>query len=335
MTASSLRRYAYVQARLRARMARLLTRRELEMLAAHPDEDAVRSELAAAGRGPEPAAAVGAFDAVLAMLDGPPAEVVRRYRERYDAENLKLLLRARERGLGWNEVEPQLLPVPALGPGRTARDVLEAPSLADALAHLPPAPFGEPLRAHLRAAGGRAPERIHLELLAEREVYDRLWDAVLVLPPADRRAAVRVLGTRLDVVQLVRAARLRVHQGRSAEEILVYALRGGRALGSAERAVLAHEPPERWAAALSRTPYFRALEDAPSPARLERALAPLVAREARAALRGSPFHIGVPLAYLVLVEAESADLRALCAGKRFGWTEARIAEHFAGDASLR
>jgi len=333
--ASPLRRYAYAQARLRARIAHVLTRRELELLASHPDEASVRAELAAAGRGADPAIVLRAYEGVIAMLDGLPAEVLRRDRARYAAENVKLLLRARERGLGWAEVEPLLLPVPELGPGRVARDVLEAPQLADALAQLPPAPFGDPLRAHLRGAGGRAVERIHLELLAERAVYERLWDAVLALPEPDRRAAVRVVGTRLDAVQLVRAARLRVYQGRSAEEILVYAIRGGRALGSAERAVLAHEPPERWAAALARTPYARALAEAASPARLERALAPFLVREARAVLRGSPFHIGVPLAYLVLVETECADVRALCAGKRFGWPEARIAEALASDAGPR
>jgi vacuolar-type H+-ATPase subunit C/Vma6 len=329
--ASPLRRYAYAQARIRARIAGLASRRQLEILASYPDETSLRAELAAKGHAVDEASMLRAFAWVLDLLSGPPAEVVRRYRDRYAAENLKLLLRARERGLAFTEVEPLLLPLPEPGRARLARELLEAPSLADALARLPAQPFGEALRQHARAAGAREVERFRLEAVAEREVYERLWNAVLALPPADRRAAVRLLGTKLDCVSLARFARLRAYHGLGAEELLVYAIRGGRALGAAERAALAHEPPERWAGALARTPYARALAEAPSPPALEHALAQLLAREARAALRGSPFQIGVPLGYLVLVETECADVRALLAGKRFAWDAARIAEGLASD----
>jgi vacuolar-type H+-ATPase subunit C/Vma6 len=327
--ASALRRYAYAQARIRARLAGLLTHPQLELLASYPDEVSLRAELAAAGRSVDGDDLFRSYESVLAMLEGPPRELVARLRDRYAAENLKLLLRARERGLAWPAVERLLLPEPLLGAGRRAQEMLEAPSLRDALERLPAGTLGEALRRHAEAAAPHRPERFRLELVADREVYERLWDALLALAPADRLAAERLLGTKLDCVNLSRAARMRVEHGLAPEEMLIFTVRGGRFLGAPERAALAHEPVERWSAALAHTPYARALADAPVPPRLERGLARLVAREARRALRGSPFHVGVPLAFLLLAETELDDLRLVFEGRRFGWSEARILEQLA------
>jgi vacuolar-type H+-ATPase subunit C/Vma6 len=327
--ASALRRYAYAQARVRARLAGLLTRTQLELLASYPDEPSLRAELAAAGRSADGRDLFRSYEGVLDMLEGPPRALVERLRDRYAAENLKLLLRARERGLAWPDVERLLLPEPVLGAGRTAQEMLEAPSLRDALERLPAEPFGEALRRHAEAAARTGPERFRLELVADREVYERLWGALLALAPSDRPSAERLLGTKLDCVNLSRAARMRVQHELAPEEVLVYAVRGGRFLGALERATLGHEPVERWSSALAHTPYARALVDAPVPPRLERGLAPLVAREARRTLRGSPFHVGVPLAFLLLAETELADLRLVVEGRRFGWSETRILEQLA------
>jgi len=316
--ASALRRYAYAQARVRARLSRLLTRQQLDTLAVYPDASSLRRELDALGWGQPAAAVLQAFAEALGMLEGGPREVVAAYRARYECENLGVLLRALERGLPYAEVAALLLPVGALGPGRRAEELLEASSLADAVSRLDPAPFGDALRRQVRAAGarGQSLDRFRLELVAEREVYEAVWGRIQALDPRDRRSAAAVLGVKLDCVNLVRAARLRLHHRLSPEEVLAYAIRGGLHLDAARRAVLAHEPIESWPALLASTPYGVALSSADASQRLEPELGRTLALAAGRALCGSPFQIGLVLAHLVLVELQAGDLQRLVEGKR-------------------
>jgi len=320
---SPVRRYAYAQARVRAWLSRLLTRQQLDTLAAYPDESSLHRELLELGWVQPTAAVLAAFEDVLWMLEGEPRAVVAAYRVRYECENLGILLRALERRRSYDEVAPQLLAVGALGPGRRAEDLLQSATLADAVARLDSSPFGDALRRQVRAAAARAQplDRFRLELVAERDTYEAVWSAVQALEGADRSSAAAVLGVELDCVNLVRAARLRCHHGMSPEEVLAFAIRGGLHLDATRRAVLAHEPVETWAAQLASTPYGVALAAADSPL-LELELRRIRAHIAERALSGSPFRIGLVLAYLVLLEIQAADLQRLIEGRRLGRPEA-------------
>jgi vacuolar-type H+-ATPase subunit C/Vma6 len=314
---AGLRRYAYAQARLRARTARLLTRTQLELLAAHPTEAALERELDALGHPEQPARLLAAYAEVAAMLEGTPREVVLRLGGPLQAENLAVLLRTREQGLAYEAIEDLLLPAGELGPGPGARAFLEAPSLAEAVERLAPEPFGDALRRQVAAARGEEPERLRLESVAVREAFEAIWRAARRLDASDRAAATRVLGTKLDAVNLLRALRGRRHHGLAPEEVLALAIRAGQHLGPRERAVLAHEPPEDWARHLAATPYAAALERcAGSASALEPALARVVARAALRELVAPPFSIGLVLAYCTLLAAQSADLRRVAEGVR-------------------
>jgi vacuolar-type H+-ATPase subunit C/Vma6 len=329
--ASALRRYAYAQARVRARLARLPSRAQLEPLAAVPTDVELERELLALGWLEPTAPVLAAFADVLDMLEGPPREVVARYRARYEVENLKVLLRAAERGTPYSAVAPLLMRVGTLAPGPDAEAVVEAGSLAGAVARLAPEPFGEALGRQVRSAPERGPERVRLEAIAERTVYESLWASVGMLEDAaDRRSAADVLGAKLDVVNLVRALRMRTEERFAPEEVLAYAIRGGAHLGREARAVLAHEPVEAWATHLGGTPYAEALAATATPWVVERELARVLARVANRALCGSPFRIGLVLSYLVLLELAAADVRRLIEGKRLRRAETWILSGLVG-----
>ena len=321
--ASALRRYAYAQARVRARLSRRLTREQLDSLAAAPDASVLQRELVALGWAQPVLAVLAAFEDVLRMLEGAPRAVVAAYRARYECENLGVLLRAFEKGLAYADVAPLLLPVGALGPGRRAEELLEASTLADGVARLDPSPFGDVLRRQVCAAGARGQpvDRFHLELVAERNVYEAAWRSIDALADRDRRSAAAVLGVELDCVNLIRSARLRQRHGKSPEEVLAYSIRGGLYLDAARRAVLAYEPVESWAAQLAATPYGAALAAAGGSPRLELELGRVRAQSAERALSSSPFAIGLVLAHLVLVEIQATDLQRLVEGKRLGLPE--------------
>jgi len=324
--ASTLGRYAYAQARVRARLARLLSHHQLETLAAYPDARALARELAAAGFERPQEAVLAAIEQVAPMLDGPPRDVVRAYATRFECENLCVLLRALESRAAWSEVEPLLLSVGRLGQERIATEVLEAASMVDAIARLDARPFGDALRRQVRAFGAeaRAPERFRLELVAERVAYESIWQAVAALDPADRRAAERVIGVELDAANLVRALRMRRTHGLGPEEVLGYAIRGGLYLDARLRSVLAHEPIESWPSHLASTPYAGALAAADATPALELGLRRVRARAAERAVRGSPFHLGLVLAYLTFVELQAADLQRIAEGARLARGEAWV-----------
>jgi vacuolar-type H+-ATPase subunit C/Vma6 len=323
--AGAVRRYAYAQARIRARVARLATRRQLEEISA-ASRDAARQELAHLGWEDPDGATLDAFAQVLEMLEGAGREVVVRYRARYECENLKTLLRAVERGAAWADVAPLLHRVGPLGPGPVAEEILASASLAEAVGRLAPEPFGRVLRRQLE--GAHAPDRVRLEALAEREVYEAVWSALEALDAADRSRAVRILGVKLDCVNLLRALRLRRSHGLAPEEVAAYTIRGGCHLGLRERAVLAHEPIESWASQLAATPYGPPLAAADKAWQLEWELARVLEATARRELARSPFSLGLVLAYLILFELQAGDARRLTEGKHLGrpasWIDARL-----------
>jgi vacuolar-type H+-ATPase subunit C/Vma6 len=302
-------------------------RRELERLASLPDQASLERELSAAGWSDPDERPRAALGWALDLLDGPPRELLARYQARHACQNLKLLLRAVERGIPWEEVSPRLSPGVALGPGRAARDVLEARSLGQAIERLEEEPFGDVLRRFARAERGREPDRFRLETVAEREVYERLWAALDALDPADRRGAARLIGLKLDCVNLLRTLRLRHYRGLAPEEIVAYGVKGGLHLGPAQRVALAHEPLESWPSRLAATPYA-ACAASGSPASLELALARLLAGAAERELAGSPFQLGLVLAFVLLLELQARDVRRLLEGRRFGMAAERVVAGF-------
>ena len=313
--ASALRRYAVALARVRARVARLLGRRQLEALAEQRDGAILLRELEVLAVPRGVAELLAELDFLLSLVDGPPREVLACYRDRYEVENLKVVLRAVERGLPAADALALLLPVGALGSPQTAASLLAAGSLAAVVEGLPAEPFGDVLRRVLRAAPG-PPERFRLEGVAEREAWERAWRTLADLDADDRRSAVRVLGTRCDVANLVRLLRLRVQQRLAPEELAALAIRGGYRLGAAERAALVHEEPALWSGRLAHTPYAPALAAWADPPAVERELARVVGRSAARELAGTPFRIGLVLAYVMLLEIQTSDLRRLQEGAR-------------------
>jgi len=259
---------------------------------------------------------LAAFDDVAGMLDGAPREVVVRYRDRHEWENVAVLLRALERGLGPDDVLPLLQPVGALGAIPLARAVLQAGSLPAAVARLPAQPYGDLLRRVAAAAPRGSVDRSRLEAVAEREAWERVWRAIAALEASDRRSAERVLGTRIDCVNVLRFLRLRTERGLAEGELLALAIHGGYRLGKRERAILAREPLAEWSSQLAHTPYAGALVAYDDAVAVETGLRRVVAAAARRELAGTPFRIGLVLAYLVLLEIQAADLRRVLEGRR-------------------
>jgi vacuolar-type H+-ATPase subunit C/Vma6 len=164
-----------------------------------------------------------------------------------------------------------------------------------------------------------------LEVALDLSFWRRLWSEAQKLTGQDREHSVRIIGALLDMNNLMWAIRYRVYHKLSEEEIINYTLPFGyRVKDSDIRAIAAGADI---ASIVSRifpgVPDLNALLENPQVGlpRLEVLLKREVMKQCLAAFVGSPFHIGLPLAFLVLHDFEVQDLIVLIEAKSSGLPE--------------
>lgn len=338
-----VRRYAAANARVRTLLASLLGRAGLEALSTYPSPAALLEALLRTAYGSTLAAAppergllqrlVAVGRAVTDLLSGAEQAFLRQYLLRLEVDTLKVLIRAVHLHHPWERIEPYVLSLPGIAT-IDPRALATAHDLGDLVARLAGSAYGAALHAALHRLQEAGP--FALEVAVELDYYERLWMTVDTLASEDRARAQRLLGVLFDILNLGWIARYRDASGLSPEEIMNYTLRQGRWLTLTVRRALAEapspaEPARAWDAALARTPYARLLTDLQTVG-FDAASAGLwrfLAAEAQHMLSGYPFHIGVPLGFLLAQEIEIRDLQILLAGKAIGVPGAEILEHLA------
>jgi V/A-type H+/Na+-transporting ATPase subunit C len=164
-----------------------------------------------------------------------------------------------------------------------------------------------------------------LEVALDLSFWRRLWSEAQKLTGQDRQHSVRIIGSLLDMNNLMWAIRYRVYHKLSEEEIINYTLPFGyRVKDSDIRAIAAGVDT---ASVINRIfpgiPDVSALLENPEAGlpKLEVLLKRRVMEECLAAFVGNPFHIGIPLAFLVLHDFEVQDLIVLIEAKSSGMPE--------------
>ena len=337
--AGELGRYAAANARVRALLASLLGRSGLETLYGYPTVEALLDALARTPYATSGGAALvsergllhrlaAVGRAVLGTLADPERTFLRQHLLRHEVGNLKTVIRAVHRRLAWEDIASYLVPLPGIAtvdPVKllTARDMRELADLLDGSL------YGPALRAAISAVERAGP--FAAEIAIELAYYERLWAAADSLEAADAAHARALLGIVFDVLNLSWIARYRDALGLSPEETLNYTLRQGRWITTDIRRDLAENPRTPWAVTLARTPYGALLAEAEArgfdaaSARLWRFLA----RQIQRVLASYPFHIGVPLGFLLAQEIEIRDLRVLLAAKSLGLPPAEALDRLA------
>jgi V/A-type H+-transporting ATPase subunit C len=336
--AGELRRYGAANARVRALLATLLGRSGLEALYGSPGEEGMRDALMRtpyappAGAGPserDPARRLAAAGrAVLGILADPERAFLRQYLLRHEVDNLKIVIRAVHRRLAPQDVASHLLPLAGIATIEPMR-LAEARDLRELVDLLAKSAYGAALRPAVRRVEEAGP--FALEIAVELDYYERLWAAASTLQPADAERARALLGISFDLLNLAWIARYRDVLGLSPEEILNYTLRQGRWVTTDVRRELAENREAPWAATLALTPYGPLLADAQAPGfdASSAALWRFLGLQVQRALVGYPFHIGVPLGFLLAQEIEIRDLRVLLAAKSIGIPPAEALERVA------
>lgn len=340
--------YAAISARVRAMYADLLTPQEMIRLSEAPDFLSLFNSLKSTAYGPyleglkdkdiNPRRVIiqikrklaASYYSVIQMAPVQTRALVKQLYRYYEVGNLKAVLRGivtvsawnTETGL-WDRVRDVLFP---LGSSSVlpAQAMVESGSVAAAVDLLQGTPYEEVLSFAMKRYSAEQ-NLFPLEVALDLSYWRRLWAEAQKLTGQDREHSVRIIGSLLDMNNLMWAIRYRVYHKLSEEEVINYTLPFGyRAHDSDVRAIAAGADIS---SVINRIfpglPDVNALLENPQTGlpKLEVLLKRRIMEECLAAFVGSPFHIGLPLAFLALHDFEVQDLIVLIEAKSSGMPE--------------
>ncbi len=164
-----------------------------------------------------------------------------------------------------------------------------------------------------------------LEVALDLNYWRKLWQEARSLLGEDQGQALRVIGSLVDLNNLMWAIRYRVYQQLSEEELINYTLPFGYhvndddiraiAAGVEIASVVGRVYPD-----INEVGSFLDEPRSGLP-RMELELKRHLMKQCMGAFVGNPFHIGIPLAYLVLSDLEIQDLIVLIEAKFSKLTE--------------
>jgi V/A-type H+-transporting ATPase subunit C len=238
----------------------------------------------------------------------------------YEVDNLKAVMRGVETGASWSKVQYVLFPS---GPSSqfAPRALLETGNIA-ALVELLKGTAYHGTLSHAMKRYTDEKSLFPLEVALDLEYWRELWNEVQQLSTRDRNHAVRIIGSMIDINNLIWAIRYRLYHHSSEEEIINYTLPFGWrvhdmdikaiAAGADLAHVLSHLYPDI-------PEITNLLQDQQEKVpEVEVYLHRFLAKQCREAFLGYPFHVGIPLAYLVLNRLEIQDLTVLIEAKSMG-----------------
>jgi V/A-type H+-transporting ATPase subunit C len=235
----------------------------------------------------------------------------------FEVDNLKAVLRGILTGASWDRVRFVLFP-PSTISSFPAQEMVEAGNVAGAVELLKSTPYYNTLSFAMKRFSAEQ-NLFPLEVALDLAYWRDLWKFVNELPGEDRAHALKIIGPLVDMNNLMWAIRYRVYHNISEEELINYTLPFGYHVRDADiRAIAAGAdvaqvvkriyPNLSDVDSLVQEPWNRLPE-------LEMQLKRQVMKQCLTAFMGNPFHIGIPLAFLVLSDFEIQNLTVLIEGK--------------------
>jgi len=272
-----------------------------------------------------------AFATVIHSIPGSARPLVTQLYRLYEVDNLKALLRGIASGASWDQVRYVLFPLGSFTVLPT-QEIAEANDISAAVERLRSTPYYDTL-SHAMERYNTERSLFPLEVALDLDYWREMWHDINRLASSDQAQAKRLVGSLIDANNLMWAIRYRVYHHLAEEEIINYTLPFGYRVQDRDiRAI---------AAGADIAPIVtRIYPGLPEPGpllqeprsglpELERRLQQHLAKECRAAFVGYPFHVGVPLAYLLLTELEIQDLTVLVEAKALRVPAERYRSHLA------
>ncbi|HXD10237.1 MAG TPA: V-type ATPase subunit [Anaerolineales bacterium] len=333
--------YAAISARVRAMYADLLSPQDIVRLSDAPDFLSLFTSLKGTGYGPyleilkdkdiNPRKTVvqiksrvaRSYYSVVQMSPVETRPLVKQLYRYFELGNLKAVLRSivavqrSSETSSWDHVRDVLFPLGA-DTVIPAQAMVESGNIAAAVDLLNSTPYEEALAFAMKRYSTEQ-NLFPIEVALDLSYWRRLWAEAKKLTGADREHGVKIIGSLVDMNNLMWAVRYKVYHKLSEEEVINYTLPFGYHVQDSDiRAIAAGADI---ASIISRlypdiSDVSTLLEDPKSGLpKLEVVLKRALLKRCRAALLGSPFHIGIPLSFLVTIDLEAQDLTVLVEAK--------------------
>jgi V/A-type H+-transporting ATPase subunit C len=343
MASGGVTGYAAISARVRAMYADLLTPQDWARLNDSPDFATLFSALKTTAYGPyleslkdkeiTPRRAINqvkrkladAYYSVIQMAPESTRPLLKQLYRYYELGNLKAVMRTlvtvpswkTEETTLWDRVRDVLFPLGEFSV-LPAQAMVESGSVGAAVDLLRGTPYEETMSFAMKRYSAEQ-NLFPLEVALDLAYWRRLWAEAKKLTGQDREQATKIIGSFLDMNNLMWAIRYKVYHKLSEEEIINYTLPFGfRVQDSDIRAIAAGaDIPAVINRIFPGIPDLNALLENPEQGlpRLEVLLKRQLIKQCLAAFVGNPFHIGLPLAFLILSDIEVQDLIVLIEAK--------------------
>lgn len=327
--------YAYLNAKLRAKLSKLISPEEYEKLLRAADVNAVldvlrqteyREGLENVGSAQDLVRAEAALlghlilchREVAAHSKGAVRKFVEELMRKYEVENLKVILRA------WSAHEAtDFIRREAICNEIPLDAILKAETIEEVIVLLGDTPYRKPL-AEARERYKRTGSVFYLEVALDKELYEATWGAIGELSPRDRGIALKLIGIEIDILNINSILRSKRYYNLGLAEILGLMIPGGFQIK--EELVREVYPGRDHASLISAllTGVYGALphslrteKEVQALHMLEGLLKETYAQQLRRALGGFPFTIGTAIAYLRLKKMEVSNIITILNAKAF------------------
>ncbi len=235
----------------------------------------------------------------------------------FEIQNLKAILRAVISDPTWEHVQDVLFPMGEMTV-LPAQAMLESGSVASAIELLQNTPYYETLSFAMKRYSAEQ-NLFALEVALDLYYWRQLWAEAKKMTGQDGVQATKIIGSLMDVNNLMWVIRYKVYHGLSEEEIINYTLPFGYRVRDVDvRSIAAGaDLPLVVGRVFPSIPDLNALLENPRQGlpQLEVILKRRLMQQCLSAFIGNPFHIGVPLAFLILSNLEVQDLTVLIEAK--------------------
>lgn len=331
-------KYGYLNAKVRALRSRKLTQEDHHFLLAAKDLPACLSYLATTSyssclpefeqEAPElrflerqlARPLLTDYAKIIRSLRGAKQqEVILALFRRFEAENLKILLRAQFAHLTREAVSHLLYPIAHIS--RLPWDTLWAcTSIQQCIEHLPPDIFGRSLQNALPQfdAQGRL---FPLEMALDFSCFHLLWEAIYGLGKSyNRTVSKNIIALYIDILNTLWVIRLKIEYQLPAEEIVNYTIPGGNIISLTCLNSLARVQDITTFINLLPHSFHQQLSEIKDWGNIDRSLEAYFLHYLARVFSGQPFHIGIAVAYLLEKEIELSNLITLLQMKALNFT---------------
>jgi len=342
MASGGVTGYAAISTKVRAMYSNLLSPQDLAQLSDSPDFSSLIGSLKNTHYGPylsslkdneiTPRRTIlqlkhrlaDSFSSVIQMSPEQSRPIVKQLYRYFELGNLKAVLRSIVTVSSWN---------PDLAPWDRVREVLfpfgsfsslptqamvESGNVATAIDLLKGTPYESAASFAMKRYSAEQ-NLFPLEVALDLDYWRRLWAEAKKLSGQDREQAIKIVGSLLDMNNLMWAIRYKVYHRLSEEELINYTLPFGfRVRDEDIRAIAAGVDAAGIVSRIfpSILDVGTLLEDPKAGLpKLEVLLKREVMKQCTSAFVGNPFHIGIPLAFLILSDLEIQDLIVLIEAK--------------------